>query len=288
MEEHELGKRGKEVRSVRVERTGDADLALIGGYEPHRRRLFNEGLWSPEYLSKEKNLFFPFAAKSERVTGTKVTDHEHKPTIEKFIAVKLHQSGDRMIFEFNKLREAYKRGIGIKPVGYMGELNPDGPRPKYSRGWLYTEILPHSMSLDSLSLTQTPIGEKKSLFTALGRTIARWHFQQNFYHGDLAPRNILFTMKPGHIMFHAVDLEKAMFEAKPSEAHRQKELKMFEYEMWRKVCMENGLKQPTDDYPKINEERKAKIDAETASIMEAFRDGYQKYIEEHKQGRAHK
>lgn len=92
---------------------------------------------------------------------------------------------------------------------------------------MYTLIEGNTIPLSQINLDKLKPDEREKLFKKLGRQVRKWH-EKNFYHGELAPRNILVKIKPNPT-FTAVDLERAL--SNPSKENLQRDLNFFKHEL---------------------------------------------------------
>jgi tRNA A-37 threonylcarbamoyl transferase component Bud32 len=195
--------------------------------DPKSEKILSKNFWKLSDFNKTEGgtLVFPFSAPTERkVFPVELASKDQAGSLKGnyFIVIKYHPKLDKLKYEFNKLSKAHEMGVSVKPLAMkVGEKGG---------GYLYTLIEKNTIPLLDINFEKLKPEEREGLFKLVGSTVRKWH-EMGFYHGDLAPRNILVKIKQKPEII-AVDLEKSLIQ-KLSPINIQKDLDFFEYQARR-------------------------------------------------------
>jgi len=197
-------------------------------------RILSKNFWKLSDFNKTEGgaLVFPFSAPTERkvfpVELTSKGNGLKKGSY--FIVVKYHPKLDKLRYEFKKLLKAHEMGVSVRPLAMS--LSEKGG------GYLYTLIEKNTIPLLDINFERLKPEERADLFKLIGSTVRKWH-EKGFYHGDLAPRNILVKIKQKPEII-AVDLEKSLIQ-KLDPVNIQKEIAFFEYQARRSGASDEDI-----------------------------------------------
>ncbi len=200
--------------------------------------ILSKHVWIPSKFEKNQDeLIFPFSTPNERAFSVKLSTDNTLIKGNYYIVVKRHAKFDKAKYEFNKLVEAYKMGISVKPLALKKN---DG-----KGGYVYTLVERNSIPLLDVNFYKIKPKERESLFKLVGSTLRSWH-EKGFYHGDLAPRNLLIKMKSNPKIV-AVDLEKSLIQ-NLQPVNIRKEINSFEYQARREGANDADIQNFREGY----------------------------------------